>query len=52
MELKKMSLRVEINWREVYKILCKKCKEKLKQYIKTKLAEQLTDELLGEKESE
>jgi len=45
-----MSLKVDIDWREVYKLLCRKCKIKLKQYVKNKIAEQLTDQLLGEED--
>jgi len=44
-----MSLKVDINWKEVYKLLCSKCKIKLKNYVKERIAEQLADELLGTK---
>jgi len=44
-----MSLKIDIDWKKVYMRLCEKCKQEFKKYLKERIAEQLTDELLGEK---
>ena len=45
-----MSLRINIELREIYKRLCPKCKEKLKKLVQEKVAEALAEQILEEKE--
>jgi len=41
-----MSIQVSINIAEIYKMLCPKCKKKVKKYIESKLASQIADKIL------
>ena len=43
-----MSLNITISLKEIYDLLCDDCKRKLRDYIKSKVAEAVTKQLLLE----
>jgi len=47
-----MSVQIDVDLKELYNLLCKRCKKKMEKYIKNKIAEQLTTNLLKDKEGE
>ena len=38
---------IQISIREIYKILCKKCKRKLRELIKEKITDQMVEKIVG-----
>ena len=48
----RVSLQVNIQLREIYKILCGRCKKKLKKLVQEKVAEQLAEQLLEDRTGE
>ena len=42
-----MSLQVTLSLKEIYDMLCEKCKKKLKKKVMDKVAEQLAEQVLG-----
>jgi len=41
-----MSIKVDLSIKEIYKLLCKECKKKLKELVQRKITEQLADQIL------
>ena len=42
-----MSLQIKIDLKEIARFLCKKCRAKLKQYLKEKVAEAISENMLN-----
>jgi len=43
-----MSVKINIDWKEVYKMLCENCRQKFKKYVKEKLLEEVVDNMFKE----
>jgi len=43
-----MPLNVTISLKEIYELLCDECRKKLREYIKSKVAEAITKQILQE----
>jgi len=41
-----MSIQVSINLKEIYSLLCPKCKRRVQKYIKDKIAEKIASQIL------
>jgi len=42
-----MSITINLELREVYRILCDKCKKRLRELVQRKISEKLTDQVIG-----
>ncbi|MEM2196601.1 MAG: hypothetical protein QXI11_01990 [Thermoproteota archaeon] len=41
-----MSLTINVDIKEIYKIVCDECKKKIREYIQKKISEQLAEKVL------
>jgi len=41
-------IKVQLNVKEIYTVLCEECREKLRKLVKDKISEQLVDQVIGE----
>jgi len=41
---------IQISIKEIYRILCRKCRRKLRELIKEKITDQMVDRIIGEEQ--
>jgi len=46
-----MSITVNVDLKEIYALLCEKCKKKVKELVQQKISEKLADQVIGIEEN-